>query len=250
MPRTRPDDRLTKLVDAATAVFLEKGYRRAQIADVARAMNVAPGTVYLYVRGKEALFDLVIRAGLEPGKAAALAGADTSLPLPTPPPGSLLAFIRDTLKKEGRITSLNRALKRDPPDAADLERIVRELYRKLSRRWLAVKLLERSALDWPELAELWFGRRRLTTIRQLTRYFERGTAAGVLRNVPDVRVAARLVLEMVAFLAMHRRLDPYPTEMDEVTAEEAVVDAVIHAYITPVEPPDAKNHPTKEKGHA
>ena len=248
MPRRRPDDRFAKLVEAATGVFLEKGYRRAQIADVASAMNVAPGTLYLYVQSKEALFDVVIRAGLEPENAPT--AAEASLPIPTPAAGSLLAFIRDTLKKEGRLSSLERALKRDQPKGADLERIVRELYRKLSQRWLAVKLLERSALDWPELAELWFGRRRLTTIRQLTRYFEQGRAAGVIRNVPDVAVAARLVLEIVGFFAMHRRLDPYPTEMDEVTAEEAVVDAVIHAYITPVEPPDATNHPTKEKGHA
>ena len=35
--------------NAATDVFIERGYRQTQMADVARAMGVAKGTVYLYV---------------------------------------------------------------------------------------------------------------------------------------------------------------------------------------------------------
>jgi AcrR family transcriptional regulator len=61
MPRQTPLDRLDRLVDVATAVFTERGYRRTQMADVAAAMGVAKGTLYLAVASKEALFDLVVR---------------------------------------------------------------------------------------------------------------------------------------------------------------------------------------------
>jgi AcrR family transcriptional regulator len=45
MPRRPSPDRLEQVMAAALRVFAEKGYRRAQMADVARAMGVAPGTL-------------------------------------------------------------------------------------------------------------------------------------------------------------------------------------------------------------
>jgi len=59
MARKTPPNRLEQLVEHATRVFVEQGYRRTQIADVAAAMGVAKGTIYLCVESKEALFDLV-----------------------------------------------------------------------------------------------------------------------------------------------------------------------------------------------
>ena len=41
MVRQIPEDRLPQLLDAATRVFVEQGYRRTQMADVAAAMGVA-----------------------------------------------------------------------------------------------------------------------------------------------------------------------------------------------------------------
>src|SRR5438132_676472 len=58
--RRRPPDRLQQIIHASLRVFGEKGYRRTQMADVARAMGVSPGTLYNYVTGKEALFYLMI----------------------------------------------------------------------------------------------------------------------------------------------------------------------------------------------
>ncbi|HKW95305.1 MAG TPA: helix-turn-helix domain-containing protein, partial [Methylomirabilota bacterium] len=65
----RPPRPLTQLISAGLRVFTEKGYRRTQMADVAREMGVSPGTLYTYVHGKEALFHLLIDRALldDPG---------------------------------------------------------------------------------------------------------------------------------------------------------------------------------------
>ena len=55
MARSIPVGRLEHLVDCATSVFIDQGYRRTQMADVADALGVAKGTLYLYVESKEAL---------------------------------------------------------------------------------------------------------------------------------------------------------------------------------------------------
>ncbi len=80
MSRTTPDDRLPQLIAAATEVFIEQGYRRTQMADVAEALGVAKGTLYLYVESKDALFDLVCRSADRPFERPA------TLPVPTPSP--------------------------------------------------------------------------------------------------------------------------------------------------------------------
>src|SRR5258708_32536052 len=193
MPRRRPETRIEDLIQAATRVFLEKGYRRAQIADIADAMGIASGTVYLYVESKEALFDAVMRASTSPAIIKTL-----QAPMMTPVAGATLAFIENALSSEARVASLEAALNaRDISNiSVELEEIVRELYTKAARSWLALKLPERSALDWPELAALWFGKYRLRILQQLTRYFEIRMASGELRKAPNAPAAARLVLEI------------------------------------------------------
>src|SRR4029450_13479148 len=67
----RPDrqDRLEDLGRSGAAVFASRGYRRTQMADVAREMGVSPGNLYNYVDSKDALFHLVLRRvlGERPG---------------------------------------------------------------------------------------------------------------------------------------------------------------------------------------
>ena len=60
MARRIPENRFDDLVDAATEVFIERGYRLTQMADIARAVGVAKGTLYGYVESKEALFELCL----------------------------------------------------------------------------------------------------------------------------------------------------------------------------------------------
>jgi AcrR family transcriptional regulator len=227
MTRRRDPDRLRDLVHAASQVFLAKGYRQAQIADVARAMGIAPGTVYLYAESKEALFDLAVRSSMSPD----LLDRDWDLPVKTPPEGTTYEFIKASLETEARFPALERALRSVGAEPGrELEAIVHELFRKTSARWLALKLLERCASDWPQLAQLWFGDHRLRLLRQLARYLDSRMSVGRLRKAPDPAAAARLILEMVAAFAMHCRTDPHSTAMDQSVAEEVVLDAVVHAY--------------------
>ena len=114
--------------------------------------------------------------------------------------------------------------------SVELESIVRELYRVMARDRQGIKLVERSALDWPELAFIWFGEMRTRLIDQLASYLESRIVRRQLRPVPDAKAAARLIVETCAFFAIHRHEDPFPTPMDEVLAEETVVDALVNGY--------------------
>lgn len=228
MTRPRDPNRLSALVQAASAVFLEKGYRQTQMSAVASAMGVAPGTLYLYVEGKEALFELVLRCAMNPDHPT----QSLSLPLRCSGESSLLAFIQKSLRARLRLPALSAAARAgsssDP--RAELESVVRELFRETSRNWLALKLLERSAADWPSLAGLWFGRHRPRVFALLAGYLHRRMASGALRSAPDPQLAARLIIEMVAAFAMHCRSEHDGPPLDQPAAEEVLLDAVLHAY--------------------
>ena len=145
MPRRTPPDRIEELVRCAARVFIEQGYRRTQMADVADALGVAKGTLYLYVESKEALFDLVSRYA-----DAAVPFADPpALPVATPRAGRTLRHVRERVESSRVPRALERALaRRSTSDArGELEEIVRELYATLEAKRVGIKLLDSSARD-------------------------------------------------------------------------------------------------------
>jgi AcrR family transcriptional regulator len=108
------------------------------MADVTEAMGLSAGAIYRDVESKEALFDLVVRAGA----GMQVEASKLRPPLATPRPGATLGFLRRTLKREGHIASLHAALERPKVEdaAREFESIVRELYAKTMQfrvlRWI------------------------------------------------------------------------------------------------------------------
>jgi AcrR family transcriptional regulator len=234
MARAIPPDRFRQLVDCATQIFIEQGYARTQMADVADAMGIAKGTLYLYVESKEALYDLVLRCADAEGPLETPA----KLPLPTPQPGSTLQYVRKRLRDQVPLPALLTALSRqrvsDPP--AELTEIVREIYGTLSRNRHAIKLGDRSAQFHPELAAVWFEGGRGALVETLSRYLDTRIQRKRFRAVPDVTVAARVIVETIVTWAVHRHWDPAPQVIDDQVAEDTVVQFIVGGLMKEVRP--------------
>lgn len=227
MARETPADRIHDLVRTATQVFIAQGYRRTQMADVAQALGVAKGTLYLYVESKEALFDLVCRhADCPPDDTDAPA-----FPIRTPKAGATLRFVREELERNQSLPALTAALgrKRITDAPGELRGIVVELYDQLARNRYRIKLIDTSARDYPELAALWFTGARGGVLSLLREYLEARIRGGRLVPVPDVTTAARLVLETTVFWAVHRHFESRPEAISEGLARDTVAHFVVRA---------------------
>ena len=227
MARTTPPDRLPHLIACATTVFIDQGYRRTQMGEVAAALGVAKGTLYLYVESKEALFDLVLRcADAEPPLPHF-----APLPVPTPKPGVTLDYVRERLAQNQTLPTLTAALTRQRVRDARTEfaAILAELYDTLARNRHGIKLLDRSAQDLPELAALWFDATRGGLIATLAHYLEARMQRKLLQPLPDAAVTARLVIEALAFWAVHRHWDPRPQVIEETVARDTVIQFILNA---------------------
>ncbi len=60
----RKEARPGELIEAALDVFVERGYSGARLDDIAHRAGVTKGTVYLYFKDKEELFEAVVRETL------------------------------------------------------------------------------------------------------------------------------------------------------------------------------------------
>lgn len=84
-----PEERKRMILDAALAVFAQKGFISARIEDIAKAAGVGKGTVYLYFPDKESLFKSLIGENLAPLVAR---GAELLEASPQSPRATLSAF--------------------------------------------------------------------------------------------------------------------------------------------------------------
>jgi AcrR family transcriptional regulator len=228
MARPIPPERFSRLVDAATKTFVARGYRLTQMADVAEALGVAKGTLYGYVESKEALFDAAVRFADSQGALP----EPSELPWPTPEAGSTVKYVQTRLMEEVRQLVLVTALSAPQTSSrmGDFEAVIRDLLRRMSGSRRALKLVDRCAVDHPQLAAVWFQEGRYGLVGLLAAYLERRSCTGEIRRIPNVQLAARMVLETIALWAIHMPWDPAPRPLAEDEIEDAVVDLLVHAY--------------------
>jgi AcrR family transcriptional regulator len=227
--RPRSDDFLPRLLRAATRVFARKGLKRARMTDIAREMGVAHGSLYNYVESKEALFLLLIERW---GNLDHAAG--TQLPIKTPSMTRIVEGLQGRIESVFPLPTLDGAIPRRRPSdpQEELETIVRELYVRTEESREGADILERSALDMPELCRLFFEQVRRGLFERMTRYVDARVRDGSFREV-DPAVAARFIVETVTFFARHRHLDPDPLPHNDQAIRDSVIPLIAASLLVP-----------------
>ena len=234
-PKRSTHERFPEVLAAAVRVFARDGYRSAHMSDVAREAGLSEAALYRYVDGKEDLFVLSIRHALllEPlPEEDDPAGA---YPLKAPPLAEMIRQAREFVAEAIPFGSLAEALQ--VPEAndprAELESIMRELFALEEQTSVAADMIERSARELPELADLLNSGMRAPVLAALTGYLDSRAKTGQLRTTPDTAATARLVLETLTWFARHRLSDPYGAAIPAKLAQDTAVDALLHALVPP-----------------
>jgi len=224
-PRAFSPQVLDRLLEAATEVFGRHGLKAAKMTDIAAAAGVAVGTVYNYVDGKDALFWLLVTQGA----GQRLEASTDDLPVRAPAPKLVLQRLRAAVARNFNLPALDHALTqpRATDAEAELRAILKELYDRTATTRRQARLLERSAIDLPELFQVFFIETRRGLLDRLTRYLAARMQAGQLRPVADPLVAARYLLEAVTVFARHRHFEVDPLPVDDATCRQVVVDLLV-----------------------
>jgi AefR-like transcriptional repressor, C-terminal domain len=154
------------------------------------------------------------------------------LPVATPGPGETLAVIEAGLRQVDMPRIRAALADEDPVDVAkELREIVEERYSLLDHYWPLISVIERCAVEMPELEAAWFGLARAGSFEELGRYLERRMAAGLLRTMPDAEVAARVVTESLSWFAWHRREGRDSSTYDDDAVRRTVVEFICAALV-------------------
>jgi len=219
MPRSRAPERLDQIVDAALAAFGSVGYRRTRMSDVAAGAGVSPGLLYSYANSKEALFALVVR------RESGVDISELELPVANPAATELTALLREAFADLSSFAALEAAMtvERPPDIEAEISEIVSEHFDAVLAARGLLRLVERCALDWPVLAGSFYDKGRRPQLARLAEYLDRRRGEGLLAPIADVNVAARFVVETVAWFAYHRYGDHDGANLaDDVVRTEVV----------------------------
>jgi len=147
------------LVDVAVRVFLDRGYDRASMGDVARAAGLGKSSLYHHVAGKEELLEHALRRALD----------------------GLFASLEEPASTQG-------------PPSARLGVVIRRTVEIMCERPAEVALLLRVRGNTE--IERWAMQRRREFDRVVTALVEEAIAAGELRNDLHPALVTRLVFGM------------------------------------------------------
>lgn len=64
--KRRKEARPDEILDAALELFTEKGFNATRMVDIAKKANVSKGTLYLYFKSKEIIFQELVRTMITP----------------------------------------------------------------------------------------------------------------------------------------------------------------------------------------
>jgi AcrR family transcriptional regulator len=175
--KARSAARREAILDAALDEFSQRGFEAARLDDVAKRAGVAKGTIYLYFRDKESLFQELIRTMLTPliGTIEALGAAEVPLSL-----------LSDQI----------------------VELFVREVYE--TRRKDVIRLMITEGRRFPKLAEFYYREvlsRIIAAVRALLRRATaRGEAPPGLIDFPQLIAAPGLIA--IIWSGLFERCEP------------------------------------------
>jgi AcrR family transcriptional regulator len=199
--RRRKEARPAELLEAALAVFAEKGFAAARLEEIALRAGASKGTVYLYFESKEALFKAAIEAAMTPAVEAAE------------------ALIAETRR----------------PSAELLREFVFGWWQRVGNTPLGVvpKLLVAESGNFPEVAQWFHDSIILRAQRAMARLIEAGVARGEFRAVEPM-IAARVVFApMFAFILWQRAFGAMMRDLPDPERFFAdAVDLLTHGLAT------------------
>src|ERR1043166_5343337 len=203
----RKDARPQEILDAALALFAEKGFAATRMDDIASRAGVTKGTIYLYFDSKEEVFKSLVRESIGMTLSSVV---ESAMPIDM--------TLSSVVESAGAFEGSARAL---------LELVLRTVGRFIltSDRIGLPKIIPAEAGNFPELVRFYRNEIIEKGLTLLSSVFARGIASGEFRNDVKPEHAARLAIAPVLLAALWR------TTFAPLEAEPYDLEGLIEAHL-------------------
>ena len=216
--------RLLQIYEISSNLFINKGYARTQIKDIADGIGMSVGTMYHYFIGKADILSFILKVTIDPE----FIEQDFALPIQP----LLFNTLGDDIKATFAAREKSFA---DPYRKSDAgytyEQMLSDAFDTVWQYGKGFLLIEKNPDDMPEIArDYWNYRQKF--FKQMLQYVIRFQENGICRVLEIPELSTRLMVETIAWWGMHIMNDAFSPQRDisKEVAKSVCMDALINAY--------------------
>ena len=217
------ENRMKLIYDAASHLFINKGYARTQMKDIAKEIGLSTGMLYVYFTGKRDILSFILKGTIHPEfitqeferliQPQIFSTLDAEI---------MEAFEQNTktfASHSGDMTNYN------------LEQMLSEAFDVISKYGVGCLLIEKNPDDLGKLTGYYKEYRQKffnQVLWYITFYMENKT----FRQVQYPQHVTRLIIETLSWWGMHLMHDAFEIQKDipRETAKKVCLDNLFHAY--------------------
>lgn len=219
------ENRLKTIYAAASFLFINKGYMRTQMKDIAKEIGLSTGMLYVYFKGKKEILDFILKCTIDPS----FIERDFQYPINE----QLFVVLPDEIVA---VLNENHQRFREPllKQAAgySFEQMLSDAFDTIAQYGTGCLVLEKNINDVGELGG-YYQNYRKEFFDDILSYLNLYLSKGEIREVKYPEMTAQQIIETLAWWGMHVQNDAFETQKDipRAIAKEVCLDNLIHAYM-------------------
>lgn len=217
------ENRMGLIYDAASHLFINRGYAQTQMKDIAKKIGLSTGMLYVYFTGKKDILSFLLKATIEPN----FIMQDFDYPVTSALFTSLeqeiiKAFEENTTQFVANLSNIT---------SYPLEQMLSDAFDIISKYGVGCLLIEKNPDAVGTLAD-YYAEYRQQFYQNILSYIQHYMDTGIFRKVEHPKHCARFIIETLSWWGMHVMNDALEIQKDipiEV-AKNVCMDNIIHAY--------------------
>ncbi|EMS74171.1 TetR/AcrR family transcriptional regulator [Ruminiclostridium cellobioparum] len=217
------ENRMRSIFDAASHLFINKGYAGTQIKDIAKEIGLSTGMLYVYFTGKRDILNFILKGTID----QAFITQEFELPISSELFDSLDNEIMNAFEENTKAFSSHL----DNITEYPLEQMLSDAFEVISKYGIGCLLIEKNPDDLRKLT-VYYKEYRKKFYDQVLSYITQYMQIGTFRHVEHPQHITRLIIETLSWWGMHITNDAYEIQKDIPieTAKAICMDNLLHAY--------------------
>jgi len=217
------ENRMELIFDAASHLFINKGYARTQMKDIAKEIGLSTGMLYVYFTGKRDILSFLLKGTITP----TFVTQEFELPICSVRFDSLDNEIMAAFEQNTNAFSAHL----DDITNYPLEQMLSDAFDVISKYGIGCLLIEKNQDDLGKLTDYYKEYRQKfydQVLSYITKYMQNGT----FRPVELPQYVARLIVETLSWWGMHISNDAFEIQknISVEMAKSVCMDNLVHAY--------------------